>query len=320
VRAATAAFDRGRYDEAVSSAQRALSEDPENVTAREILDKAENGQKAATRLRAGEAALARGDFDEAETEARAARSLAPWDGSVVDLGRRIDTARREAERAAAEQAQREQQARINELLNQGATALAAKEYDTAIAAYDQVLQIEPGNTAAQTGRAGAVSARSVAEAAASSNPSRPAGRTFMASGSVARGSSSPSGSVPPGFEETPGVNVRQGSQAAALPGELVFDVSPAAPEAGQRYSITAFLVNNGSQPIELETMIVTTTIDGDKQQGPVPPSVSVVAPGARAPVYQVRNRRWRGDTQSWSMEVVVYTSQRETYKNVLTWK
>jgi hypothetical protein len=126
--------------------------------------------------------------------------------------------------------------------------------------------------------------------------------------------------VPPGFEDTPGVDVHKGSQAAALPGELVFDASPRSPEPGQPYSITAFLVNNGSQPIRLETMIVTTTIDGEKQQGPVAPSVTVVAPGARAPVYQVRNRRWRGDTRSWSMEVVAYTSKRETYKNVLTWK
>jgi tetratricopeptide (TPR) repeat protein/tRNA A-37 threonylcarbamoyl transferase component Bud32 len=323
VRAASAAFDRGRYGEAVTSAQKALREDPSNTTAREILDKAENGQKAAARIRAGEAALARGNFAEAEAEARAARSLAPWDRAVVDLGRRIDLARLEAERAAGEKARQEQQARINQLLNQGASALAAKEYDAAIAAYDQVLQLEPGNAAAQTGRAGAVSARSVAEAAAGGAPSgggAAAVHTFVASGSVARGSSSSSGGVPPGFEATPDVNVHQGSQAAALPGELVFEVSPAAPEPGQRYSITAFLVNNGSQPIQLERMIVTTTIDGDKQQGPVPPSVSVVAPGARAPVYQVRNRRWKGDTRSWSMEVVVYTSKRETYKNVLTWK
>jgi tRNA A-37 threonylcarbamoyl transferase component Bud32 len=321
LRAANTAFDRGQYDRAVQSAQRALREDPSNVTAREILDKAEKGQQAATRVRAGDAALASGDFAAAEREAQAARALAPWDQSVADLRRRIDTAKREAQRGAETEAQQQRVARINELLNEGATALAASEYDTALAAYDQVLQLDPNNAAAQTGRSGAIGAKSMAEAAASGGgaATRPA-HGFVAGTSVAKAAQAGSGSTPVGFDTTPEVEVHSGTQAAALPGQLVIEVSPAAPQAGDRYSVSAHFVNEGSQPIELQRMMVTTTIDGKKQQAPVTPRTSVVAPRQRALVFQLPPQVWKQETTSWEMEIVVFTSKGETYRNTLSWK
>jgi serine/threonine-protein kinase len=321
LRAANAAFNRGQYDRAVENAQRALREDPSNASARDILDKAEKGQQAAARVRAGETALAGGDFAAAEREAQAARGLAPWDQSVADLLRRIDSARQEARRAAETQAQQQRVARINELLNEGTTALSAKQYDAAIAAYDQVLELDPGNTAAQTGRTGAISAKTLAEAAASSGggAARPA-HAFVVGTSVAQAAQPDTGNAPPGFEGSPEVEVHAGTQAAALPGRLVMQVSPRAPQAGDRYSVSAYLVNEGSQPIELERLIVTTTIDGQKRQGPVAPRASVVAPRDRALVFQLRPQVWKQETTSWEMEIVVHTSKRETYRNTLTWQ
>jgi tetratricopeptide (TPR) repeat protein len=321
LRAANTAFDRGQYDRAVQSAQRALREDPSNATAQQILDKAEKGQQAATRVRAGDAALASGDFAAAEREAQAARALAPWDQSVADLRRRIDTAKREAQRAAETEAQQQRVARINELLNEGATALAARQYDTALAAYEQILQLDPNNAAAQTGRTGAIGAKSMAEAAASGGgaATRPA-HGFVAGTSVAKAAQAGSGSTPAGFDTTPEVEVHSGTQAATLPGQLVIEVSPAAPQAGDQYSVSAYLVNEGSQPIGLERLLVTTTIDGKKQQAPVAPRASVVAPRQRALVFQLRPQLWKQETASWEMEIVVFTSKGETYRNTLTWK
>jgi len=126
--------------------------------------------------------------------------------------------------------------------------------------------------------------------------------------------------VPPGFEDTPEVNVHQGSQAAALPGELVFEFDPPSPKPGDRYRVSAYLLNEGAQPIKLDTMVVTTTINGKKQQGRVTPSASVVAPRQQAVVYRTRPTVWKTDTESWSMEIVVYTSRRGTYTNTLRWK
>jgi tetratricopeptide (TPR) repeat protein len=320
VRAANTAFNRGQYGRAVENAQKALREDPSNAAAQQILDKAEKGQQAASRVRAGEAALARQDFAAAQREAEAARALAPWDRSVADLRRRIDAARSQAQRAAETQAQQQRAARINGLLNQGATALAAKQYDTALAAYDQVLKLDPGNTAAQTGRTGAISAKSMAEAAAAGGATARPAHAFVAGASVAQASQTDTGNTPPGFEPTPEVEVQRGSQAAALPGRLVMEASPASPKAGDRYTISAYLANDGAQPIELERMVVTTTIDGTKRQGPVSPRASMVAPRRRALVFQLRPQLWKQDTTSWAMEIVVYTARGDTYRNTLTWK
>jgi tetratricopeptide (TPR) repeat protein len=324
VRRAEDAFEAGRYDRAVESAQQALREDPSNAAARQILESALNGQKAATRVQAGDAALARGDLAAAEREAGAARTLAPWDRSAVELGRRIDAAKVEAARtaAAAAEAQRQEETRrVGQLIEEGTSALAAKQYDAAIAAYDRALRLDPSNLAAATGKSNAVAARTMAETAAARGPEPAApARGFVAAGSVARRSASEGGSVPPGFEASPGVEVRQGSQAAALPGELLFEFTPPSPQPGERYRVAAYLLNEGAQPIPLETMVVTTVIDGRKQQGRVPPRASMVAPHQRALVFEIGNEVWKQNTESWEMEIVIFTPQRDTYRNTLTWK
>jgi serine/threonine-protein kinase len=321
LREAEDAFRSSRYDRAVEAAQKALRDDPSNTTAQQILEKALSGQRATARLRTAESFLAGGDLAAAEREVRSARELAPWDQSAVDLGRRVDAAKLEAERRAAEARQQRDARRIAQLIEEGTNALAARQYDAAIAAYHRALRLDPANQAAATGKSNAVAAKAMAETAASQAAApEPPARGFVASGSVARRSATDSGNVPPGFEASPEVEVRQGTQAAALPGTLTFEVSPTSPKPGDRYSVAAYLLNEGSQPIELDTMIVTTTIDGRKQQGRVAPSASVVAPHQRALVFQVRNEVWKRDTQSWEMEIVVFTSQRETYRNTLTWK
>jgi hypothetical protein len=115
--------------------------------------------------------------------------------------------------------------------------------------------------------------------------------------------------------------VRKGTQAADLPGNVVFEASPQAPKAGERYRVAVFLVNEGGQPIPLAGMSLATTVNGKRQAGPVPLSTATVAPGARAQVYQTPAETiWKDDTASWSMEVVLKTAKGETYRNTLTWK
>jgi hypothetical protein len=161
----------------------------------------------------------------------------------------------------------------------------------------------------------------VAEAAASGGggPARPA-HAFVMGRSVAKASRVDTGSTPPGFETTPEVDVQRGSQAAALPGQLVVEASPPAPQPGQSYSISAYLVNEGAQPIQLKQLVVKTTIDDRKQQAPVAPRASVVAPRQRALIFQIRPQVWKQGTASWEMEIVAFTSRNDTYTNTLTWK
>jgi tRNA A-37 threonylcarbamoyl transferase component Bud32/tetratricopeptide (TPR) repeat protein len=317
IRAAQAAFKAGSYDRAVAAAQEALREDPANANARKVLENAQAGQKARVQLRAAETALTQGDFDEAESQLAAARRLAPWDRDIVDFSSRIAEARGRAAREAEARAQSARATQINAALNQGATALQNRQYEAAIAAYDQVLALDPGNTAAVTGKQAAVGAKAIADAAAS-GPRPGGGKSFVASRTVAKGSEQ-GGLV--GFEDSAGVEVKRGTSAAELPGKLVFDAVPAAPKPGERFHVRAFLSNEGSQAIQLAAMQITTTVDGRPQRGNVAPATTTVAPGQRALVYQTPPEMlWREGTQSWVMEIVLTTTKGETYRNTLSWK
>jgi serine/threonine protein kinase/tetratricopeptide (TPR) repeat protein len=321
VRTAQAAFKRGDYDQAVAAAQKALREEAENPQARDVLARALDGQKATASVHAGSTALERGEFDSADREAQAAFGIAPWDQGVADLKKKIDAARLRAAEQARQEAAQKRTAEINRLLDQGTTALQSKQYDAAIAAYERVLALDPDNAAAQNGKTAAAGAKAVAEAAAGGGAAPAAsGHGFVVGATMAHGAPAPVGNTPPGFMDTPEVDAKRASQAATLPGKLLFDASPASPHAGDRYSVSAYLLNEGSQPIELASMLVTTTINGRKLQGPVSPLVSLVAPRQRARVYQSPSDVWKQETRSWSMEIEIHTSKDETYQSTLSWK
>ena len=85
--------------------------------------------------------------------------------------------------------------------------------------------------------------------------------------------------------------------------------------------MAVFLLNEGAQAIQLATMTVATILDGKRQGGGVPLSVTTVAPGQRAPVFQTpADLVWKEGTQSWTMEIVLRTASGETYRNTLSWK
>jgi hypothetical protein len=123
-----------------------------------------------------------------------------------------------------------------------------------------------------------------------------------------------------GFEDSAGVQVKSGTQAAELPGTIVFEAAPQVPKAGEAFRVVAFLSNQGTQPIALASMSVATTVDGRTQRGPIPPATATVAPGQRAPVFQAQGLVWKESTQSWVMEILLTTQRGETYRNTLTWK
>ncbi len=318
IRAAQAAFKAGSYDRAVAAAQEALREDPANTNARKVLEKAQTGQKARAQLRSAEAALAQGDFDGAEGQLDAARRLAPWDRDIVDFSSRIAGARARAAREAEAKTQSARTAQINGLLADASAAMERKQYEAAIAAYNRVLELEPGNQVATIGKSNALTAKTVAEAAAAGPRPGAVVRSFVAGRTEAKGSEQ-GGLV--GFEDSAGVEVKKGTSAAELPGKLVFDAVPPAPRPGERFRVSVFLSNEGSQAIQLATMQVATTTDGRQQRGGVAPATTTVAPGQRALVYQTPgDMLWREGTQSWTMEIVLSTTKGETYRNTLSWK
>jgi serine/threonine protein kinase len=333
MRAAQTAFRRGDYDRALSEAQSALTQDPASADARRLLESALNGQKAGMRARTAESALRAGEHERALAEAEAARALAPWDSDVTDLLSRIGAAEQRAQAEAQQRAQREEQQRaerdaqqqrqalsaaVNKLLADGDQALAAQNYDAAIAAYGKALEADPSNQRAVQGRTGAITARAIAQAQAGAG-ARPAGRLFVAAKTTATSAETRAGSLPPGFESSPGVTVKQATQAADLPGRILFDVSPETVKAGDRYVVKIFFLNEGQAPIQIREMIVGTKINNRGAQGPVPPLAKDVAPQQRALLRELPDL-WKEDTSSWSMEVVVRTTRGETYRNQVSWK
>jgi hypothetical protein len=159
----------------------------------------------------------------------------------------------------------------------------------------------------------------VQQAASKSAASGPGGKTFVAGKTQASSAETRGGNVPEGFEESAGVTAKRGTQAAELPGAIAFEAKPNSPKGGDRYSVVCALVNQGSQPIAIKEVIVTTTVNGKRVASPVPPLVASVAPGQRAALFETPDI-WKEDTTSWSMQVLVRTARNETYKNDLVWK
>jgi len=319
MRAAQAAFRDQRYDRAIAEAQKVLSEDPGSAEARRLVENALAGQKAEARFQTAENALRQGDFAEAASEAEAGRAAAPWDSRATDLLGRIQRAQAAAQAQAQQSRQAQISAQIGGLLTQADAALGTQKYDAAIGLYDEVLKVDPQNQRATLGRTSAVGAKAVAQAAAASGRVV-AGRAFVSAKTSAQSlETRATGSVPEGFEDTPGVTVKKGSQAADLPGKILFDVEPEVVKPGVSYSVKVYLFNEGRAPIEIREMFVTTRINGRGAGGPVPPVAKDVAPQQRALLREFPDL-WKEDTTSWSMEVTVRTARGETYKNMVSWK
>jgi predicted negative regulator of RcsB-dependent stress response len=305
MKAAKAAFNRGDYDEAIAQGQRALTEDANDRSAKTVIENALNGQKAELRFRAAENALRANDFEKAVAEANAGRDLASWDPRAGQILVRIQEAQRRAAEEAQSKADTDRRAQlaqqINGFIGQGDAAITGAKYDEAIAAYDQALRLDGSNQRALSGKSSAVQARALAQATGGGGPGggRPpgAGRSFAAGKTVAASTETkPGGSVPDGFDVTPGV-----------------------PKPGERYRVKVFMVNEGNAPIQVRDMFVSFTINGKKVGAPVPPQVRDVAPQQKALMMDTAEA-WKEDTTGWAMEVTIRTARGEKYTNQVTWK
>jgi tetratricopeptide (TPR) repeat protein/tRNA A-37 threonylcarbamoyl transferase component Bud32 len=324
IKSAQAAFQQGDYDKAVKMAQSALREDAGNKAAKAVLENSLNGQKAAAQFGAARGALARGDYAKAESEARAGSVNAPWDARGPSLLSQIQEAKQRAESQAAQQqaqqAAAQKTAQVNEVLGKADAALSQQQYDAAISLFDSALGLDPQNQRAILGKSSAVQARALAQAAAGAGAKPPAAKNFVLGKTSASAPEAGFGNLPPGFEESAGVAVKKGTQAAELPGKIGIDVEPESVKPGDSYAVKITLLNEGNAPIQINEMLVTTTTNGRKVSGPLPPQVRDVAPGQRGLLASLAGNVWKEDTQSWTLEVVVRTSRGETYRNSVTWR
>ena len=325
LRAAQSAFKDFNYDKMMAAAQKALQEDPGNKNATRLVENALQGQKAESHIKAAENALAKGDFAAASAEADQAHGLAPWDTRATGLVGRIQGAQQQAQsekQQKDDKAQRDKaqqaQAQVTTYISKATDQLAARNYDAAIALYDEALKLDPGNATATQGRIGAITAKSVAEAG-SRGGGTAGGKTFVVGKTATTSPELRAGAQADGFDDSAGVVVKKGTQAADLPGVIAFEVRPEAPKGGDKYTVYCYLVNQGNQPIAIKEMIVTPRINGRGGAVPMQPLVASAAPHDRAKLLE-SSETWREETTSWSFEVVVRTPRGESYKNSVVWK
>jgi tRNA A-37 threonylcarbamoyl transferase component Bud32/tetratricopeptide (TPR) repeat protein len=330
MKAAQTAFRKGDYAKALKSAQQALTEDAGNQGAKDLAQRALDGQKAEDRSGRAQAALARSDFATAESEAMAANQLAPWDGRFTDLINRVREAQASAQREAKDkerrealaQEQQQQQAaanKVNDLLARADDAMGKSQFDAAIQLYGEALKLDPNNNRAASGKTSAIGARAVAQVAGAGGL-RGAGRAFVSGKTQAQSAETRAGSAPPGFEESAGVEVKRGSAAAELPGKIQFEARPETVKAGDQYSVSIYLVNEGAGPISVRSMAVSVLRNNSRAGGPVQPQAKDVAPRQKALLLSTPTDIWKEDTASWQMEVTVGTARGEKYTNTLSWK
>jgi tetratricopeptide (TPR) repeat protein len=320
MKAAQRAFTNGDYGRAVSEAQAALREDPQNGSARRMIDQAEKGQQAQAKLRSAQAALGRKEWAQAIADASAARDLAPWEAGVSEVIGRAQRGQQQAQEDLENTRRGQLAAQTNALLAQAEQQLQAQKWDAAVALYDEALKLDPNNQRAALGRTSAIAGKAVATSGGGGGGTRPGTRSFTVGKTTAQASADRGSNTPAGFEETPGLVVKKGTSAADLPGKLGFDVEPQSPTPGQRYSVKVYLTNEGNAPIQIAQMVVTTTINGKRASAPLAPQAKDAAPGQKTMLASIGPDTWKEDTSDWSMEVQVRTTRGEKYTNAVSWK
>ena len=236
-----------------------------------------------------------------------------------------DAAAAEAQRRAAEEA-RQAAAQVSVFLNQAESDLAAQKYDASIQGFERALALDSQNARALQGKSAAIAARAIAQAGAARAPAAPpvaapatASAPAFVSGRTTTHAAEGAQEAPEGFSDSPGVAVKRGSQAAALPGRILFEVEPRSVSGSTAFKVRIFLLNEGNAPIQVKDMVVSTAINGRASRAPVPPLAREVAPGQQALLREVAGQ-WKIDTTAWSMEVLVRTQRGDAYQNRVTWQ
>lgn len=201
--------------------------------------------------------------------------------------------------AAPTEAQLAQQraAQVTTLLGQADAAVAANKLDQAASLFDEALKLDPQNAKATSGKAAAL-----AGAASLKKAFNPGRTSFI--GKEKKG--------PAGF----------GDNEPADPdyqGRIEYEFAPPNVKPGDQLSAKIFFVNEGKKIVKLNTMTVTTVVNGQRSPGPSSPQTKDVTPGQRALLASV-TAAWKDGTTSWSLEVVVTSARAETYTSRASWR
>jgi hypothetical protein len=193
--------------------------------------------------------------------------------------------------------------RIPGLLAQAAAESAAGRPESAAAAYDAVLALDPKQPAAQAGKAAALATAAALR------------RSFSFGVGSAERREPGGGSAPRGFESD-GMDVRH---AAQVPGRVDFEVTPARVKPGDSFTVRVYLVNTGKKEIGVQDLVLVETVNGKTSAGPAAVLAAQVPTRQRALV-GMRAGTWAADASSWTLEARVASDRGDVYRNLLAWK
>lgn len=108
-------------------------------------------------------------------------------------------------------------------------------------------------------------------------------------------------------------------RAPDVAGRIDFEVSPPHVKTGDRYTVKAYLINDGPKPIRIKEMFVATTLNGALSAGPVTPRLRDVGPRQRE-IIGVFSEAWKDAVAAWAMDVTVTSDRGDVYKNQVAWK
>jgi hypothetical protein len=108
-------------------------------------------------------------------------------------------------------------------------------------------------------------------------------------------------------------------RAPDVAGRIDFEVVPPHVKTGDRYTVRAFLINDGPKAIRIKEMFVATTLNGALSAGPVAPRLREVGPRQREPIGSFSDV-WKEGVGAWAMDVTVTSERGDVYKNQVAWK
>jgi serine/threonine protein kinase/tetratricopeptide (TPR) repeat protein len=255
-------------------------------------------------------AMGRGSYDEAEAFIREGRQLDPANPAWQELSRQIADARQNSARAAE---LRERQAVIDGYVTQAAAHMKNRNYEAAIAEYDEALQHDPNNVQLITLRNSAEVAIEAQKAAAVRPLQIQEGRTEYVP--------PPGGPEGPKGFEAGGVQVQQATKAPDNPGELIVQIRPETVQLGDPYDLLIRIHNQGNKPIGVKAVELISTF-GSRTTGKgqaLTPLVQRINARDTSVIFQTRGT-WSEDQKQGSIEAVVTLIGDAKLRKTIRWQ
>ncbi len=268
-------------------------------------------QRAQTFVADASMAINRGDLTGARNLINQGRQIAPSDPRWNELNQQI--ARKENENRERDLEQQKASVVTGNLKLAG-DYMAGKDYDRAVAAYDKILEVDPNNTAAITGRNNAIALKQMEEAART--PVMAARNYQQTQTEFISGK----GETPKGFQAGGGVNVKKGTSGPGFAGELIIELNPPNAQPGQPYVLRVRLHNKGNGVITVKFLELVSTYGG-KATGKgqqIPPKTQRVSAQANSVLHEVRGT-WSEAQNQGSITAILTLVGNARVTKTLSW-